>query len=116
MYLVSDDYGDFKEIMNYKQLYEMLVDEILRDTLENLDFESKDVMNLNIKQLGKLAKDTSIVDEKYIIDNLKSYGWSVMNIFDIQKSLNDIREYVARKSTDIKVFDDVLKYIDEELR
>ena len=39
-----------------------------------------------------------------------------MNIFDIQKSLNDIREYVARKSTDIKVFDDVLKYIDEELR
>ena len=72
MYLVSDDYGDFKEIMNYKQLYEMLVDEILRDTLENLDFESKDVMNLNIKQLGKLAKDTSIVDEKYIIDNLKS--------------------------------------------
>lgn len=117
MYLVSDDYGNFKEIMNYKQLKELLIDELIRDTRENIDFENKDVMELNIKQLGELAKD-NIVSLDYIKDNLKSYGWSVLNILDVQKGLNDIREYVARKSTgvNIKVFDDILKYIDEELK
>lgn len=113
MYLVSDDYGDFKEIMNYKQLYEMLVDELIEYTKNN--YEEYDIVSLNVKQLGELAKN-NLVDEKYIVDNLKSYGWSVLNILDIQKGVNDLREYVARKSTDIKVFDDVLKYIDEELK
>ena len=115
MYLVSDDYGDFKEIMNYKQLYEMLVDELIRDTRENLDFEDKNIIDLNIKQLGELAKN-NVVNEKYIIGNLKSYGWSVINIFDIQKGINDIREYWARKHTDLKKFDDILKFLDEEVK
>lgn len=114
MYLVSDDYGDFKKIMNFKQLYEMLIDEIVRDTCENIDFENKDIIEINVKQLGGLAKN-NLVNENYIIDNLKPYGWHVINILDIQKGINDVREYVARKSDKLKVFDDILKYIDEEL-
>lgn len=113
MYLVSDDYGDFKEIMNYKQLYEMLVDELVADTKNN--YEEYDIIKLNVEQLGKLAKN-NLVNEKYIVDNLQSYGWHVLNILDIQDGVNQLREYVARKSTDVKAFDDILKYIDEELK
>ena len=112
MYLVSDDYGDFKEIMNYKQLYEMLVDEIVDDTIRVGEYE---IIEYNAEQLGKLAKN-NLVSEDYIIDNLQSYGWHVINIFDIKKGLNDIREYVARKNNNLKVLDDILKYIDEELK
>lgn len=113
MYLVSDDYGDFKKIMNYKQLYEMLIDEIVEDIKQN--FNEYDVLKACADQLGNLAKN-NLVNENYIIDNLESYGWHVINILDIQKGINDLREYVARKSTDLKVFDDILKYIDEELK
>lgn len=112
MYLISDDFGDFKEIMNYKQLLEFLIDEIMTDT--KLNYKEYDIVKDNVEQLGKLAKH--LVDEQYIVNNLSTYGWSVTKIVDIQRGLNNIREYVARKSNNIKVFDDILKYLDEELK
>ena len=54
MYLVSDNYGDFKKIMSYKELVEMLIDEIMEDTENNYD--DKDIVLANNKQLGKIAK------------------------------------------------------------
>jgi len=113
MYLVSDDYGDFKKIMNFKELYGMLADEIVQDIKQN--YNEYDILKECVDQLGSLVKN-NLVNEKYIINNLESYGWHVINILDIQKGINDLREYVARKSTDLKVFDDILKYIDEELK
>lgn len=113
MYLVSDDYGDFKEIINFKELKEMLIDEIVEDTRNN--YQEYEILDMNVKQLGKIAKDNDMSID-YIIENLNSYGWHVLNIFDIQDEVNSLREYVARKSADTKVFDDILKYIDEELK
>lgn len=112
MYLVSDDYGDFKEIMNYKQLKELLIDELINNSKEN--HQEYDFIKYNLEVLSDIAKEKASYDE--IVNELQSYGWHVLNILDIQKGVNDLREYVASKSTDIKVFDDVLKYIDEELK
>ena len=112
MYLVSDDYGDFKEIMNYKQLKELLVDELVNNSKEN--HKEYDFIKYNLEVLSDIAKEKIAYNK--VIEELQSYGWHVLNVLDIQKGLNDIREYVARKSDKLKVFDDVLKYIDEELK
>lgn len=114
MYLVVDDYGDFKQIMTYKQMYEMLIDEIITDSKEN--YNDYEIISSNLDQLAALSKN-NLVNEKYIIDNLKSYGWHVINITDIKIGLNEIREYAARQTTpNLKVFDEIIKYIDEELK
>ena len=113
MYLVSDNYGDFRELMNYKEVKDMLVDELVEDTIENYD--DKDIVKSNVELLSKMCKNDTM-DINYLIDNLQSYGWHVLNVFDIQKGINDIREYVGRKSDKLKIFDDILKYIDEELK
>lgn len=112
MYLVSDDYGDFKKIMNFKELKELLIDELISDSKEN--HKEYDFIKYDLEVLSDIAKEK--ITYNRIIDELKSYGWNVINILDIQEGINDLREYVARKSTDLKVFDDILKYIDEELK
>lgn len=112
MYLVSEDYGDFKELMSYKELKGFLVDELVRYVIEN--HTEYDIAKQGVHQLEDVAKDR--VNEDYIVDLLKSYGWTVLNICDVQKNINDLREYVARKDSNLKAFDDVLKYIDEELK
>ena len=112
MYLVSDDYGDFKEVMNYKQLKELLASEITFDTIENhVDY---DIVANNVGILYDIIKDN--YKYNYLIENLNSYGYHIVNIFDIQQGINNLREYVARKNSNLKVFDDILKYIDEELK
>ena len=112
MYLVSDDYGDFKEIMNYKQLKEFLVNEITFDTIEN--HKDYDIVAYNVGLLSDIAKE--IVNYNKVIEELKSHGWYVINILDIQKDVSALREYVAGKNTNLKVFDDLLEYIDKELK
>lgn len=115
MYLVSDNYGDFKKIMSYKELVEMLIDEIMEDTENNYD--DKDIVLANNKQLGKIAKDNLLVrlNEEYLIDNLGAFGWHIENICDIQRGINDLREYYARTHTDLSAFDNILKLMDEGL-
>lgn len=113
MYLVSDDYGDFKELMNRKELQELLINEIVTDTKEN--YTEYDIVKTNVEQLGSIAKNNLLTDE-YLFDNLEGYGWYVINILDIQKGINDLREYWCKKHTDTKVFDDLLKFIDEDLK
>lgn len=116
MFLISDDYGDFKRIMNYKEAREFLIDEIVEDSKQN--HTEYDIISLNVKQLGELSKNNLITD-KYLIDNLKSYGWNVINVSDLQKDINDLREYLFGINGNDKIvneLDDILKYIDKELR
>lgn len=114
MYLVTGDYGNFRQIMTYKQMYEMLIDEIVTNSKENYyDYE---ILFNNLDQLAALSKN-NIVNEKYVIDNLKSYGWNVININDLITKLAEIREYAARQTTpNLKPLDEIIKYLDEELK
>jgi hypothetical protein len=112
MYLVSDDYGDFKKLMNYKELKGLLVDEIVEHAIEN--HKEYDFIKYDLEVLSDIAKDK--ITYNRVIEELKSYGWNVLNVCDIQRGINDLREYVARKDSNLKAFDDVLRYIDEELK
>lgn len=97
MYLVSDDYGDHKEVMNYKQLKDLLVKEIIGDIKENKDDE--DIVNDNLEHLRKLAIEENF-NEVYIKAQLQSYGWYIQNIYRIRAAIESIREYYLRCSTD----------------
>jgi len=108
MYLVSDDYGDFKGLMNYKELKDLLVDELIGQTREN--HKEYDLIKYDLGVLSDIAKDK--ITYNRVIEELKSYGWNILNICDVQKGINDLREYVARKDSNLKAFDDVLRYID----
>ena len=112
MYLVSDDYGDFKKLMNYKELKEFLLDELIANSKEN--HKEYDFITYNLGVISDIAKDK--ITYNRVIEELKSYGWNVLNVCDIQKGINDLREYIARKDSNLKAFDDVLRYIDEELK
>lgn len=113
MYLILDNYGDYKEIMTYKQMYEMLIDEIIRDSKEN--YNEYEIISQNLEQLRKLALN-NLVNETYIIENLQSYGFYIININDLKTNLNELREYTARKSPNLEVFDNMIKFIEEELK
>ncbi len=113
MYLVSDDYGDFKEIMNYKQLRELLIQEVV-DNIKEVKDNDKERFSDCLEHLQSLAKNEDSLSHN--IACLKLYGWHIQDILNIQRGINDLREYWARKHTDTKVFDDLLKFIDEDLK
>ncbi len=115
MYLVSDNCGDFAKIMSYKELVEMLIDEIIQNTKENWD--DKDIVLANNKQLGKIAKDNLAVrlSENYLIDSLGAFCWYVINLKDLQKNIGDLRNIYAQKNKDISAFDKILELLDKGL-
>lgn len=116
MFLISDDYGDFKRIMSYKEARELLINEIVEETQQNCG--EYDIVESNTKQLGKIAKDNAL-NEKYLVENLQSFGWYVVNVLDIQRHLNNLREYLFSINGDdkiVKELDDILNYMDKELK
>lgn len=101
MFLVSDDFGDFKEIMNYKQLKNMLIDEIVRDTKESTDSFDKDIICNNADMLSKLAKE-DFTSLEYINDELSAFGWYVQDLSNLRRDLNNLNEYLHRTDTKVK--------------
>ena len=101
MFLVSDDFGDFKEIMDYKQLKNMLIDEIVRDTKESTDSFDKDIICNNADMLSKLAKE-DFTSLEYINDELSAFGWYVQDLSNLQRDLNNLNEYLHRTDTKVK--------------
>lgn len=111
MYLIIDDYADDKKIMNYKQLKDLLIDELMANIKEN--YEDYDFVKYDLDILTDIAKET--INHERVINELQTYGWTIIDITNIKKALNEMREYAARKTSDTKVFDEIIKYIDEEL-
>ena len=114
MYLVCDIFDNLKygRIYNYKQLYELLVDEIMEDIKGNSN--SYEIVVDCINQLGDLAKN-NLVSEKYIIDNLQSYGWEIYNIKNIINDIKALKEFLS-ETCDTNDFDKVIELINKELK
>lgn len=114
MFLVADAWGDFSKIVNYKELKEMLIDELVEDTKQNSNDE--EILSLNMKQLGEIAKSEN-TNVKYIIENLESYGWIVKDLQDIHYSLNSIRKYLSENYDKYRLYinsiDNVIQILDE---
>ncbi len=105
-YLVVDIYGDYKEIMNYKGLKQLLVEELARDTKDN--YKEWDIVSINVDMFSKLANEdfTSI---NYLTEQLEGFGFKVIDLLELQRDLEDIKIYFGNKGT--AVFDNVIEMI-----
>ena len=112
MFLVSDNYSDYKNISNYKDLKKLLISELKRDTFENCE---QNIVENNFKVMEKLALE-DYSDIEYIKEQLSSFGWYVQDFRDMQRDINNLREYLAYKSKDTKAIDEVLDLLDKGVR
>lgn len=97
MYLVCDIYDkiEYGKIYNFKELYELLVSEIVEDIKANTN--EHEIVKVCTEQLGKLAKN-NLVNENYVIENLESYGWDIYNISDIKDKLNILKDFYGKNA------------------
>lgn len=107
-YLVVDVYGDYKEEMNYKDLKQLLIEELARDTKDN--YREWEIVSINVEMFSKLAlEDYTSTD--YLIEQLEGYGYKVIDLLDTQRDLEDIKVYFKGKGS--AVFDNVIDMINK---
>lgn len=114
MFLVCDMFDNIKygRIYNYKELYELLVDEICEDLKGNS--HDYDIVKVCTEQLNELAKN-NLVTEKYIIDNLQGYGWDVYNLNHIKNNIRLLKDFFGQKY-DTSDFDKVIELIENGIK
>ena len=107
-YLVVDIYGDYKELMNYKGLKQLLLEELVRDTKGN--YQEYDIVSINADIFKKLALEEHISTD-YLIEQLEGYGYKTIDLLDTQRDLEDIKVYFKDKGS--AVFDNVIDIINK---
>ena len=109
-YLVVDLNSDYKELMDYKELKNLLIDTVQNDLLMNCsEYDvSKDCSDI----LSKLAKE-DFTREDYIKEELFSYSYKVIDLLELQRDLEDCKNYFTNESTIPTVFDIVLDIINK---
>lgn len=115
-YIVIDDYSDYTKKLDYRGLKELLVEQLITDTTEN--HEDFDVVKVNLEVMEKLAlEDYSEI--KYLKEQLKSYGWTVLDLHDLQKDLVAFQAYkygIGSPAITHDCIDKTLDMIDEEMK
>lgn len=110
-YLVIDIYSDYKEEMNYKDLKQLLIEELARDTKDN--YKEWDIVSINVEIFSKLAlEDYTSVD--YLLEHLEGFGYKVIDLLDTQRDLEDIKVYFKGKGS--AVFDNVIDMINKGVK
>lgn len=94
-YLVVDLNSDFKEEMEYKDLKRLLIDVIVEDLLMNCG--EYEVVKSCTEDLEKLARE-DFTSEKWIIENLLSYSYKVIDLYDLQRDLEDCKQYFSNEN------------------
>ena len=107
-YLVVDVYSDYKEEMNYKDLKRLLVEELSRDTKDS--YKEWELVSANVEIFSKLVlEDYTPVD--FILEQLESYGYKVIDLLDTRRDLEDIKVYFKGKNA--AAFDNVIDMINK---
>ena len=104
-YLVVDEYSDCKKIYNLYELKELLIDEIKRDSFENID--DKDIIRNNFCIMEYLALSKKD-DIEYIKEQLKGFGYYVLDLCELQRDLTTFQDYMYNNSSVYKKADAVL--------
>ncbi len=113
MYLVFDDFSNYEGQLNYKQLKEFYISEVVRDLVDNTS--EREIVISCTKELESLAKNNNI-DEKDLIDKLKSYGWTVLNLYDLKHNLYVLRDYKYNCTMDkemVENLDNIIKQLEK---
>ena len=112
MFLVLDYYSDYQEVKNYPQLKELLVEDVVRDTKENISDTS--IVERNIDILKNLTNDKYKLE--YIKEELNAFGWKIIDINAIKTNVCTLKEYLSGKNIDTNVFDELIALINKEVK
>lgn len=108
-YMLIDLNSDYKEICDYDKLKDLLIQEIKRDTLDS--HEEYGIVENNINVLIKMINE-SHTTISYIKDILLSYSYKVVDLYDLQRDLEDMKQYFE-KNYYTSAFDEVIAKINE---
>lgn len=116
MYLIVDLMGDYKALADYKDIKDLLVEQIVEDLRANMQDEclhSSMMNNLGILERLAREKDTPL---NYIIEQLESYSYKVIDLLQLQRDLADIKDYFEKGNIEFAgKTDEVINIINEEL-
>ena len=107
-YLLIDIYSDYKNITNYKGLKQLLIDELIRETKNY--YNEYEVVSSNADIFGKLStEDFTSLD--FIIEQLEGFGWKVIDLLELERDLEDIKQYFSSKDEYVGFVDGTIDLI-----
>lgn len=112
-YLVVDLMSDYKALMDYKDIRDLLIEQLVNDLRENMtEIELKDT---NIKTLGVLErlareKDTSL---GFIEKQLEDYSFKIIDLQQLHRDLYDLHDFLAIDTELDKTLDIICKIMNE---
>ena len=90
-FIVFDNYSEYTDIKSYKELKELLFEEIERDTIENA--EDKDIIKNNFKTIRRLMLFDN--DLNFIEDELLSFGYSILDLRILEENLTKLQAFFS---------------------
>lgn len=111
MYFICDVYdsSEYGMVKDYKELKELLINEVIDDLKNNR--QDYDIVVGCTGILESLAKGKDSV--KYVLDNLEGYGWKIIDLLEIQRDLEDIKNYFKGKLEYYGKIDEVINIINK---
>lgn len=93
MYLIVDTMSDYKALADYKDIRDLLIEQIVYDLKTNMSevtLETSMLNNLGLLERLAREKDTPL---SYILEQLESYSYRVIDLLQTQRDLEDIKQY-----------------------
>ena len=110
-YLLVDLNSDYKELMDYKGLKNLLIESIQEDLLMN--YQEYNIVKDCSNELVKMARE-DYTELKWIKDLLESYSYKVIDLLDLQRDLEDLKQYSTNDKV-INAFEIVLDKVNKEV-
>ena len=115
-YLLCDDNdANYNKLVDYKDLRELLIDEVERDTFNCYD--DRDIVMNNFKIMRELTKNE--YNYQFIKKELECFGWYVMDLTQLQRDLSNFQAYKHGTGSPCIPHDciyETLELIDKEMR
>lgn len=110
-YLLVDLMSDYRDIMSYKELKDMVVNHIVEDTLENLG--DKSIVRTNTLLLEEITKKEPTMS--FIEEELCNYSYKIINLNDLAKNLEDTKLYFLNKGNYVGDICETIDIINKEV-
>lgn len=114
MYFIFNEYDDIKngKIMDYKGLRNLYIDELYQDTIDNCS--EREIVVCNAKEFVNLAQSDTLPNINDLKGYLESFGWKIIDLLEIQRDLEDLKNYFAPNKEPITIsFDTVINTINK---
>lgn len=115
MYFIYNVYDGSEHgmIKDYKELKELYINEIKNDLLDN--YTEREIVVCDTNTLVEYAKGKEPTLED-IKENLESYGWKIIDLLQIQRDLEDIKNYFKGKLEYYGKIDEVINIINKGVK